>query len=84
MQQQIIKTQIELPKQVDKMLKMIKVEFDLENKSEAVEFVIESFKGEFTPDIEQKFAEALAAGHAKVSARRAKTVKDMNKEMERW
>lgn len=84
MQQQMVRTQIKLPKQVDKMLKMIKVEFDLRNKSEAVEFIVESFKGEFTPDVERKFAEALAPEHAKVSAKRAKSIKEMNKEMEHW
>lgn len=84
MKKELIKTQITLPKSVDKMLKMIKVEFDFENKSEAVEFVIESFKGEFKPEIEAKFARAMTPKHRKLSAKRAKTIKEMDKEMESW
>ena len=81
---EVVKTQIELPKAVDKMLKMIKVEFDLENKSEAVEFVIEAFKGEFTPELEDKFAEAMTPEHAKISAKRAKSIKELNEAMDKW
>ena len=84
MESKLIKTQIELPKGVDKMLKLIKVEFDLENKSEAVEFVIEAFKGEFKPKIEAKFARAVTPKHRKISEKRAKTIKEMDREMESW
>jgi len=79
-----VKTQITLPKEVDKMLKMIKVEFDLENKSEAVELVVESFKGEFKPEIEAKFAEALTQKHRKLSAKRAKSLKELHKAVDDW
>lgn len=80
----VVKTQIELPKSVDKMLKLIKVEFDLENKSDAVEFVVEAFKGEFKPEIEATFARAMTQKHAKVSAKRAKPIKELDEEMESW
>ena len=79
-----VKTQIELPKKVDKLLKLIKVEFDFENKSQAVEFVIEAFRGEFKPEIEAKFADAMKLKHAKLSKKRAKTIKQMDKEMDNW
>lgn len=81
---EIVKTQINLPKEVDKMLKIIKVEFELENKSEAVELVVEAFKGEFKPEIEAKFAEAMTPRHRAISAKRAKTVKEMHAEMDSW
>lgn len=82
--EKIVKTQIELPKKVDKLLKLIKVEFDFENKSQAVEFVIEAFKGEFKSEIESKFADAMTPKHAKISKKRAKTIKQMDKEMDNW
>jgi len=81
---EIVKTQINLPKEIDKMLKLIKVEFELENKSEAVELVVEAFKGEFKPAIEAKFAEAMNPRHRVISAKRAKTVKEMHAEMDNW
>ena len=79
-----VATQIELPKAIDKMLKLVKVEFDLENKSQAVEFITGAFMGEFKPEIEAKFAEAMTPEHAKISAKRAKTRREMNKEMAGW
>lgn len=84
MKNELVKTQIELPKGVDKMLKLIKVEFDLENKSEAVEFVVEAFGGEFRQDIEAKFAEAMKPEHRRISAKRAKSIREMKTEMDSW
>ncbi len=84
MSEGMVKTQIELPKNVDRMLKILKVELDLSNKSEAVEFVVEAFRGEFRPEIEVKFAEAMARGHEKVSARRARSLKKLNEAMDKW
>jgi hypothetical protein len=79
-----VKTLIKLPKRTDKMLKMLELELDLKTKSEAVEFLIEALMGELRPEIEAKFAKALAPGHAAISKRRSKSVKEMNREMDSW
>ena len=84
MSETMVKTQIELPKAVDRMLKLLKVEFDLTNKSKAVEFVVEAFRGEFKPEIEAELAEAMTPEHAKLSAKRSRSVKELNEEMDRW
>lgn len=85
MKEELVKTQIALPKKVDKMLKLIKVEFDLENKSEAVEFAVkQTYEKKFKPHIEAKFKKVLTKSHRKLSAKRAKTVKEWESEMEKW
>ena len=84
MQETMVKTQITLPKSSDKFLKMIKVEYDLNNKSEAVEFIIETLTKELRPEIEAKFKAAMKPAHRRSVAKRSKTIEEMNKEMDSW
>ena len=85
MKEELVKTQISLPKSVDKLLKLIKVEFDFENKSEAVEFAIKhTYEKEFKPHIEAGFKKILTKSHRKLSTKRAKTIDEWESEMKKW
>jgi len=45
---------------------------------------VEAFKGDFKPEVEAKFAKAMTKKHAKISKKRAKTIKELGREIESW